>query len=227
LIGAANYLDALNSLDPGFRRFRILDRFNIGPKPGVRQPTKLEELTALPDPYGKFALYEFSGVLPRAMLYSTWQVITNDETTLQTLGSPGFDPLQTVLVAPSKSGLAMTATNENLGQVEFTSYAPTKIAFSATNSAPAVLLLNDKFDPHWAVTVDGQEQPVLRCNFIMRGVFLSPGTHTVVFKYSAPNKLMPVTLAAYATALLLVGVLAVSRRTKPGQTFSHPHAIRH
>jgi uncharacterized membrane protein YfhO len=74
--------------------------------------------------------------------------------------------------------------------------------------------LNDKWDPNWVVTVDGQPQPLLRCNYIMRGVFLPPGAHTVQFGFTQPNKPLYITLAAYAAGILLAGFLVVSGRTK-------------
>jgi len=46
-----------------------------------------------------------------------------------------------------------------------------------------VLLLNDRFDPAWRVTVDGKAASLLRCNYIMRGVQLAPGEHTVEFTF--------------------------------------------
>ena len=47
---------------------------------------------------------------------------------------------------------------------------------------PCVLLVNDHYDPNWTVIVDGKEQPLLRANYVMRGVYLDPGKHQVEFK---------------------------------------------
>ena len=80
------------------------------------------------------------------------------------------------------------ATNENSGTVEFKSYAPKNIVFDANATAPSVLLLNDKYDPDWRVTVDGKPAELLRCNFIMRGVYLAPGDHTVEFNFTLPEQ---------------------------------------
>ncbi len=219
LIGPAGFLDALNSqIDPVQQRFHIAQRFNIVPKPGVSQPTKLEELTAVLDDNGPFAVFEFTGALPRAKLYSRWVVNTNEEATLKALVRPEFDPIQTVLVTTSQPGLPPVGTNENAGTVEYKSYSPTAITFAATSPTPAVLLLNDKYDPAWSATVDGQPVPVLRCNFIMRGIYLAPGSHTVEFRYRQPVKPMYVTLAGFVVTLLLSGYLVVSGRKTSGGT---------
>jgi hypothetical protein len=212
LLGPAGVLGVLNEqLDPAQHRFRIVQRFDVMPKPGIDQPTQLEQLTAVVSENGGCALFEFTGALPRAKLYSNWQVNTNDDVTLKTLASTNFDPWQTVLVSMP---LPMSAaTNQNAGSVEFKSYAPKDILFNAQATGPAVLLLNDKFDPYWRVLVDGKPAELLRCNFIMRGVYLTPGQHTVEFQYQLANGPLYVSLAAIGIGLLLLVALALVRPT--------------
>src|SRR5579862_6696048 len=213
LLGPAGFLDELNQqLDPVQHRFRIVQRFSVVPKPGIENPTQYSELTAVPAEDGDYALFEFTGALPRARLYSDWQISTNDNTTLETLAGTNFDAWNTVLVSTNLPTTPAAATNANPGTVEFKSYAPTDIQFTTQAGAPSVLLLNDKFDPNWHVFVDGRAEPLLRCNFIMRGVYLTPGAHTVEFKFSLPLGPLSVTLAAVGVGMLLCGVLFFSTR---------------
>jgi len=213
LLGPAGFLDSLNEqLDPSQRRFRIVQHFDVTPKPGITQLTRLEQMTAVPDDNGPCALFEFTGALPRVKLYSTWQVNTNDEAILSTLAASGFDPAATVLVSSPAPGLPATATNENSGTVEFKSYTPVHLVFAANTATPSVLLLNDKYDANWHVTVDGRPAELLRCNFIMRGVMVPAGQHTVEFSFSLPNKPLYVTVAAIGIAILLCGFLIFSGR---------------
>jgi hypothetical protein len=182
------------------------------PKPGITRPTQLEELTVVTNNDGDLALFEFTGALPRAKLYSNWQVNTNDQANLKTLADLNFDPAKTVLVSTPQKNLPAVATNENSGTVEFKSYAPKHLAFAANATAPSVLLLNDKYDPHWSVTVDGKPAELLRCNFLMRGVYLTPGQHTVQFDFSLPNMPLYITLAAMGVGLCLVGCLLLASK---------------
>ena len=212
LLGAAGYLEVMNQqLDPAQKRFRIVQRFEVAPKPGITQPTRLEELTAVPADNGNFALFEFTGALPRAKLYSNWQVNTNSQAVLATLADLNFDPAKTVLVSTPSKNLPPVATNENTGTVEYKSYAPKKIILAATATAPSVLLLNDKFDPNWRVTVDGKPAELLRCNFLMRGVPVPPGTHKVEFTFSVSNKMLYVTISAISVGILLCALLFFTR----------------
>src|ERR1019366_1771650 len=215
LLGAAGFLNVMNQqLDPAQNRFRIAQRFDVVPKPGITRPTQLEELTVVTNNDGDLALFEFTGALPRAKLYSNWQVNTNDQANLKTLADLNFDPAKTVLVSTPQKNLPAVTTNENSGTVEFKSYAPKHLVFAANAAAPSVLLLNDKYDPHWSVTVDGKPAELLRCNFLMRGVYLTRGQHTVEFQFKLSDSPMYVTLTAIAIGILLCGFLIVSNRHK-------------
>ncbi len=215
LLGPAGFLDLMNrELDPVQQRFRIIQRFSVVPKRGILQPTRLEELTAAPNENGEYALFEFTGALPRAKLYSSWQVNPNDEAVLKTLADQNFDPLKTVLVDTPQTDLPLSGKGDNSGSVEYKGYAPEKIVLDASVTAPSVLLLNDRYDPHWSVTVDGRPAQLMRCNFLMRGVYLSPGTHTVEFTFALPNKAMLITLSAVLVGIILGVVIFVGSRSK-------------
>ena len=123
------------------------------------------------------------------------------------------------MISTPQKDLPTAATNENSGTVEFKSYAPKRIIFDANAGAPSVLLVNDKYDPNWRVTVDGKPAKLLRCNYLMRGVQVPPGQHTVEFDFSVPNKPLYVTLTGISLAVLLCGALFfISRNPKPSPT---------
>jgi serine/threonine protein kinase len=242
LLGSASSLDTLNAeLDPTLHRFRIARSFDIVPR--GQNPTKLEDLTAVFNTNGQYAIFEFLGALPRAKIYSHWQVITNDQAALEQLGSASFDPEHTLLVdtaLPADQATESADRNAAKGEtVEFASYASKHIVLNTKADFASVLLLNDRFDPAWRVVVDGQPASLLRCNYIMRGVQLAPGAHTVEFTFQIPIGLpfarveverdtqlvefvfkVPIGLPSYITrsafgvGLVLIGVLAVAGRRK-------------
>jgi Predicted membrane protein len=220
LLGAAPMLNVLNQLlDPVQHRFRIVERFNMVAKPGVMNPTKIAEQTAELSTNGMFALFEFSGALPRAKLFANWEINTNADANLRRLASPEFEPTKLVLITdPIAAPAPATATNDNPGTVEFSHYEPNHIILKANANVPSILLLNDRFEENWKVTVDGKPAKLLRANYIMRGVQLEPGTHIVDYRYAPPVPLFYVTSSAIILGLVLLGFLAVSnRRQEPTQ----------
>jgi predicted Ser/Thr protein kinase len=263
LLGPAKLLDPLNrELDPVQRRFRIARAFDVVPARegarsasvsalGASREAGLSGLTAVLDTNGPYAVFEFTGALPRARLYSHWQVSTNSEVTLEQLGSPAFDPERTVLVnsplsAGTATGSAGAEAKAGSDTVEFVSYASKEIVLRTRAEFAAVLLLNDRFDPQWSVTVDGKPATLLRCNYIMRGVQLDPGAHTVRFNFQIPISMpraqleveadtqvvsfvfhiptgLPsyITLSAYAIGLVLIVGLALRGREGGGRASGH------
>jgi len=206
---AGGLVEALNSqLDPAQRRFRLHTPFSL--RRGEGPETFVTETNAA----GPFALIEFAGALPRATLYPRWQVNTNDEATLKQLASPEFDPAQTVIVANDlPAPAAATPATLTKATVEFVpdKYMPKQVVLRTKAEAPTVLLLNDKHDPDWKAWVDGQPASVLRCNYLMRGVALPAGEHTVEFRYAPPVQALYVSLAALALAAVLVGFLSATK----------------
>jgi hypothetical protein len=214
LLGMAGLLSQLNErFDPAQHRFRVQTTFNLVPKPGIKEVTKPEHLTAEPAANGKYALFEFTGALPRANLFTHWQVNTNDTATLDELRKPDFDPAQTVLVASPLAGAGnpTNSTSQASGAVEIARYEPKFIELNADAAAPGVLLLNDRFHPDWKVWVDGKPDTVLRCNYIMRGVYLTPGKHRVEFRFQPPLTAFYVSLATFVAGLFLCGFVLVTR----------------
>jgi len=190
LLGPASALDRLNAgFSPVEPRFRIAKSFDILPKQGVAKPATLEDCTAAFNSAGtgQYAIFELMDALPRARLYSHWQVMTNDEAALAQLPSPGFDPTKTVLVNSALPGpLSIESATPGAageGTVEFADYDSTHIVLKTRADFASILLLNDRFDPAWKVTVDGQPTPSLRCNYVMRGARIAAGVHTVEFTF--------------------------------------------
>jgi hypothetical protein len=241
LIGPTAFQDFLNQqFDAGRNRFRIALQFNLAAKPGAAGQ-RAEEITTVISTNGALALFDFTGALPRAKLYSNWKVSTNDPArlqewvkgiqprvpkdmgdaltsqsqadlaTLHELADPAFDPAQTVLLAEQLP--VHPGTNQDPGEVKYESYAPKHMVLTAKANTPSVLLLNDKYDPNWRVTVNGQPAKLLRANFIVRGVFLDKaGEHRIEFKFQPPLTGLYISLAAVMLGLILLGYVVVAER---------------
>jgi hypothetical protein len=212
LLASAEFLPALNQqTDPGHNYFQYVKRFNLVPKPGVTNVEDAGDLFPQITDQGTCALVEYTGALPRARLYSNWLTQTNDQDTLQTLVSPRWDPDQSVLVSQSTNDAPVPQAGANpkadAGAVRITDYNPRDIKLQASAKTPAVLLYNDRTAPAWQVWVDGKRAALLRCNYIMRGVFLPAGEHQVEFQFRPSLVPLYVTLFAFAVGLLLAAYL--------------------
>src|SRR4029078_9203949 len=76
------FIDLANQqIDPVLHRFRTAAAFNLARKPDVKDVRGLEDITIqLASPTNsQWALYDFTGALPRAKLYANWKVSTNED----------------------------------------------------------------------------------------------------------------------------------------------------
>jgi hypothetical protein len=209
--------------DPIRHGFQLLASLRVHPKLGVQYLEDGGDMTADNDPNGDAALIEFDHALPRAKLFANWQTPGDGETTLATLLSTNFNPAQTVLLwTNTPVAQASGDPNADAGAVEITDYKSRDIKLRADAKTPAVLLLNDRFAPAWSVRVDGKPAPLLRCNFIMRGVFLSPGEHSVEFRYRPDLTTLCLSLGGWAAGFLVAGYLLWSNRRTPFRRVTRP-----
>ena len=198
LCPGGGFADFLNTnFDPTGNRFKSRLNFTL-------EDNGAGGYRTVENPAGSFAVVEFGGALPKAKLYSNWLKSEDDNATLQKLSTTDFVPSQQVLVSGIDSSNAK-ATNDVSGSVVWKDYSSKHITLEVETDQRAVLLLNDKHNPNWQVTVDGESRPLLRCNYIMRGVEVEAGKHTVEFKFSPPREAMIVTLLGILGTVGLCG----------------------
>jgi uncharacterized membrane protein YfhO len=90
-------------------------------------------------------------------------------------------------------------------------YGLQQVTIEAETTAAATLVLTDTYYPGWTATVDSRETAVYPAYYMMRGITIPPGRHTVVFKYQ-PDYF---TWGALGTisAFLFCSFYFISRRT--------------
>ena len=208
-------INVLNTqIDGGRNRFRLHTAFTF------TQGSPESALGVQTNASGPFALLEFSGALPRAKLYSKWEVLPEMTNALARLAAKEFDPAASVVLA-TKPGIEPAAGGD-AGAVKIDSYSPRRITLSADAKTPAVLLLNDHFDPNWKALVDGQSVEILKANHLMRGLALKPGAHKIEFALKPNGTPLYVTMSAQALGLILLGVLVFAPSKRDEETPSQP-----
>ena len=91
------------------------------------------------------------------------------------------------------------------------------------------LVIDDGWFPGWTATVDGRETPVLRADYLLRAVRLSPGRHLVRLVYAPLTYLLGATITLATALALLVFAIAAGiwrlRRTARGHARSYSDAL--
>jgi len=185
--------------------FNLREAFNLVQRPGSDPASP--QYSAVATPGGLLALVEFEDALPRAGLYSHWRSGVADEAALALLPDMEWDPHREVLVAEEIPAPDSTDANAKVVPARYEFYDPKRVVISTDAETSTVLMLNDKHHPAWQVTVDGKPAKLLRANYLMRGVHLSPGKHTVEFKFAPAAGSIRISLAGLGLAGVLGALL--------------------
>ncbi len=168
---------------------------------------------------GGDVILENRQVLPKAWLVNKVQVVPDPVQRLKQLETPGFLPAQVALVETPPSMALQSSEGGGTARIE--SYEADKIRLVTDTTANSLLVLGEKYYKGWQATVDGKATTIVPVDHILRGVYLSPGNHTVVFRFDPlPFKIGKwLTLCSFALfGLMVVREWLVRRRRGDGQT---------
>jgi hypothetical protein len=163
---------------------------------------------------GRHCVIHYAGPAPRFGLVDRWEVLPGEEA-LAALSAPDFAPFSRVFLAPDRDPPSGPEREEGglTGSVQVQHFSPGRIQLRVQSGRDAILRIAEKFDPGWEATVSGQPATVHRCDYIMQGVHVPAGMHTVELVYRSPN---PTRWFQYLSLALVVaaGVGVVKGRGK-------------
>ncbi len=92
-----------------------------------------------------------------------------------------------------------------MGAIKMKSYAPNKIVYTADCQGNQFAVFSEIYYPEgWKAYVDGKEVEILKTNYLLRGLELSSGKHTIEFKFDLPKYRQSNTFAIVGTGILFV-----------------------
>lgn len=167
---------------------------------------KYKQVFSSPD--GSQIVLENMNVLPKAWLVKSVIEVPKREQRLNLITSPGFDPRVAALVeTPPPFPLAPLDMNHTpVGTVTVNEYLDNSIRLEARALQNSLLVLGEKYYQGWKVIVDGRPAEIVPANHILRGVYLTPGSHKIEFRFDP----LPFKIGKYLTLssfVLFAGML--------------------
>lgn len=120
-------------------------------------------------------------VLPKAWLVNHVELVPDPSQRLKRMQDALFDPSQTALIESGPS-LPLSPTAPR-GTVAVQVYQAEQIILTVETATNSLLVLGEKYHTGWRATVDGRPTTIVPANHILRGVYLTPGRHQVVFAF--------------------------------------------
>jgi hypothetical protein len=107
---------------------------------------------------------------------------------------------------------------DSLGRITFLSMTPPHLRYESQSSSAGLAVFSEIYYPKgWHVTIDGNEVPLLRADFVLRAVEVPAGKHIIEFNfeprpYEIGNKVTQA--SSWILLLLALGSIAQSYRSK-------------
>ncbi len=155
------------------------------------------------------SLYEDPHAVPRAFVAPSIVTIEEPDRLLDRLSA--IDPLQVALVEQPVAVPPAAGGTAGPSQARISEYRPGRVVVE-TSGPPGLLVLTDQYYPGWQATVDGEPAPILRADYLFRGVPVPAGDHRVEFAYRPATFRTGATISSLALAAILAVSLASLRR---------------
>jgi hypothetical protein len=173
-------------------------------------------------PDGKEMVLENRNVLPKAWLVPSVLVLKNRQEILQVLQNPAFNPSQIALVEsapPIPLGNPGQQISMSPGEVRINRYEGEWIELTAAPTINSMLVIGEKYYQGWKARVDGKDAVIHPVDNILRGVYLTPGSHRVEFWFDPlPFRIGKyLTLTSFALYFVMLVREYLLRRRRPGE----------
>jgi hypothetical protein len=99
-----------------------------------------------------------------------------------------FKPSEEAVVLNEMASKLKKRSFSGEGKIKMTSYAPNKIVYSSESKEDQFAVFSEIYYPEgWKALVDGKEIPIIKTNYLLRGLELQAGKHTIEFRFDLPK----------------------------------------
>lgn len=193
-------------------RGEILDLLHVG---SIIATERVPGVDAVPiTKQGPWSLFRRPEVPGRATFVPRWVVVDDAWSALDLVAGAGFDSSR-LAVLERDPGLP-EATGVDPGVVSWRAHGHQELRLEVTATVPGIVIVRAVHDRLWRAEVDGRSVPLLRADFLLQGVAVTPGRHVVVLRYDDPW--IGYGMAGSVLTLAFVGTAAIvlTRRSPSG-----------
>lgn len=105
------------------------------------------------------------------------------------------------------SALPATITPDSTAKISLKSYKPNHLIYSVDTKTDQVAVFSEIFyDKGWRATINGNEVPYTRVNYLLRGMPLKAGTYDLEFRFAPKSYSAGNTIALICSILLILGI---------------------
>jgi len=156
-------------------------------------------------------------VLPKAFFTDSLLIADTPQQAMSALNTEnGFNARK---IAILQKPAPYQPEKDSTAAVEITEYGPRKISLNYERSNDGFLVLSEIYYPEgWRAYIDGEQTPIYKTNYVLRGIFVPEGQHTVEFRFNPVSHIWGSRIAWAGNGIVwIIGLLVLFQwyREKP------------
>ncbi len=162
----------------------------------------------VPQQEGEPAVRLNQGALGNAWFVNSFRIVENANEEIDALN--GFDPSAEAIIDKRFESYVSgkSFARDTTASITLASYHPNRLSFNYRAGTEQLVVFSDiYYEKGWKSFVDGEEVPHFRVNYILRGMVLPAGEHSIEFKFEPKSYFTGKKIAATSSFLLLILLL--------------------
>ena len=137
------------------------------------------------------------------------KIVENADAEIEALNT--INPLETAVVDKrfAKDLEGFTPHKDSTASIVLEKYRPNRLTYKTKADSDQLAVFSEiYYQPGWKATIDGKEAPHFRTDWILRGMVIPAGEHTVVFEFYPDTYVLAANVSAYSSFLILLLLIA-------------------
>jgi len=188
----------------------ILDMLNVK-YVTAQQPLPFSGYTEVFNQNGQ-RVYRNNNVLPKAFFVDSVKVVDTPQQAVDLMKpSTGFEPAHTAIVETND---AISTSTDTTASVSISSYNAKTIKLETSSNNDGFLVLSEIYYPAgWKATIDGKPVKIYKTNFVLRGLKVPAGNHSITMIFEPSSNIWGRRIAWFGHIILWIsGIGVVGRR---------------
>lgn len=145
--------------------------------------------------------------LGNAWFVESVHMVPNADTEIQSLKD--FNPDKEAFVDMRFEVKNRDCIVDSTASIQLESYSPMNLVYTSKNSHDGVAIFSEIFyDKGWNAYIDEKLVPYFRANYVLRGLEIPTGTHSIAFKFEPKGYYTSNTVSLICSLILLIGFVA-------------------
>ena len=137
------------------------------------------------------------------------EIVENADAEIEALNT--INPLETAVVDKrfAKDLEGFTPHRDSTASIVLEKYRPNRLTYKTKTDSDQLAVFSEiYYQPGWKATIDGKEVPHFRVDWILRGMIIPAGEHTIVFDFYPDAYVTAAYVSSYSSFLILLLLIA-------------------